>query len=157
MVWALDLDDFKNRCGQGRHPLLNAIKSILGPARESEQEDIDEDESPSTTETNIIDEVDEETDEKPKTKDESDKPDVNIEASVDDVVTEVETDKEYKVVCYFTNWAWYRPDSGKFQPRDIEASLCTHIIYGFAVLEPSSLTITPHDSWADYDNGKLNK
>ena len=31
MVWALDLDDFKNRCGEGHHPLMNTIKSILGP------------------------------------------------------------------------------------------------------------------------------
>ena len=27
MVWALDLDDFKNRCGQGHHPLMNTIKA----------------------------------------------------------------------------------------------------------------------------------
>ena len=33
MVWALDLDDFRNRCGEGPHPLMNAIKSVLGPAR----------------------------------------------------------------------------------------------------------------------------
>ena len=30
MIWALDLDDFNNRCGQGAHPLLNTIKSVLG-------------------------------------------------------------------------------------------------------------------------------
>ena len=33
MVWALDLDDFNNRCGQGKHPLMNTIKAVLGPAR----------------------------------------------------------------------------------------------------------------------------
>ena len=31
MVWALDLDDFKNRCGEGHHPLMNTIKAVLGP------------------------------------------------------------------------------------------------------------------------------
>lgn len=29
MVWALDLDDFRGKCGQGRHPLLKVIHSEL--------------------------------------------------------------------------------------------------------------------------------
>lgn len=29
MVWALDLDDFKNRCGDGVHPLLRQIHDVL--------------------------------------------------------------------------------------------------------------------------------
>ena len=35
MTWALDLDDFMNRCGQGYHPLMNTIKKVLGPSRTS--------------------------------------------------------------------------------------------------------------------------
>ena len=62
---------------------------------------------------------------------------------------------EYKVVCYFTNWAWYRQGEGKFLPEDIDADLCTHIIYGFAVLDGTSLTIKSHDPWADIDNSKF--
>lgn len=58
----------------------------------------------------------------------------------------------YKLVCYFTNWAWYRPGLGKYLPDDIEDYLCTHIVYGFAVLDYDGLTIKPHDSWADLDN-----
>ena len=61
---------------------------------------------------------------------------------------------EYKVVCYFTNWAWYRNGEGKYTPDDIDESLCTHIVYGFAVLDNSRLLIKPHDTWADYDNSK---
>lgn len=30
MVWAMGLDDFNNRCGGGRYPLLTAIKNVLG-------------------------------------------------------------------------------------------------------------------------------
>lgn len=61
-------------------------------------------------------------------------------------------DSEFKVICYFTNWAWYRPGIGKYTPENIDYKLCTHIAYGFAVLDPNSLTIKPHDSWADIDN-----
>lgn len=58
----------------------------------------------------------------------------------------------FKLVCYFTNWAWYRPGAGKYTPDDIYSDLCTHIVYGFAVLDFTELTIRAHDSWADFDN-----
>ena len=25
---------------------------------------------------------------------------------------------DYKVVCYFTNWAWFRPGQGKYNPEN---------------------------------------
>lgn len=59
---------------------------------------------------------------------------------------------DYKLVCYFTNWAWYRPGPGKYLPDNIDENLCTHIVYGFAVLNYDELTIRTHDSWADIDN-----
>lgn len=62
------------------------------------------------------------------------------------------SNENYKVVCYFTNWAWYRPGQGKYVPEDIDENLCTHIVYGFAVLNSNTLTIKTHDSWADIDN-----
>ena len=37
MTWALDLDDFMNRCGQGYNPLMNTIKKVLGPRRTSQE------------------------------------------------------------------------------------------------------------------------
>lgn len=43
-----------------------------------------------------------------------------------------------KVVCYYTNWAQYRPAGGKFFPEDVDANLCTHLIYSFAKLTGAS-------------------
>ncbi|RXG60009.1 hypothetical protein Avbf_10088 [Armadillidium vulgare] len=66
----------------------------------------------------------------------------------------MEITKENVVVCYFTNWAWYRPDIGKFMPDDIlTPDLCTHINYAFATLDYSQLIMKPYDTWADIDNG----
>ncbi|XP_065561191.1 LOW QUALITY PROTEIN: probable chitinase 10 [Artemia franciscana] len=61
-------------------------------------------------------------------------------------------DDSMKVICYFTNWAWYRPGAGKYTPDNIDASLCTHMVYGFATLDSTKLIMKPYDTWADLDN-----
>ncbi|CAH1795469.1 unnamed protein product [Owenia fusiformis] len=43
-----------------------------------------------------------------------------------------DVNEKYKVVCYYTNWAQYRPNGGKFYPENINANLCTHVVYAFA-------------------------
>ncbi|CAG2058831.1 unnamed protein product, partial [Timema podura] len=62
---------------------------------------------------------------------------------------------DYRVVCYFGSWAVYRPDNGKFDVEDIDPSLCTHLIYGFAGLGESN-SIKALDSWNELpdDYGK---
>lgn len=57
-----------------------------------------------------------------------------------------------KVVCYFTSWSLYRNGSGRFTPENIDAKLCTHIIYAFASLNSSTLKVIMADPWADADN-----
>jgi len=65
---------------------------------------------------------------------------------------------EYKIVCYFTNWATYRQTgSGKFDPEDIDHRICTHIIYGFAVLDSNTLLMKSHDPYADMSDGYSGK
>jgi len=39
---------------------------------------------------------------------------------------------DMKMVCYYTNWAQYRPAGVKYFPEDIDVSLCTHVMYAFA-------------------------
>uniref|UniRef100_UPI00398EAE44 acidic mammalian chitinase-like n=1 Tax=Pristiophorus japonicus TaxID=55135 RepID=UPI00398EAE44 len=41
--------------------------------------------------------------------------------------------KDYKLVCYFTNWAHKRGDC-KFLPEDINPKLCTHLVFAFAAI-----------------------
>ncbi|KAB0790753.1 hypothetical protein PPYR_15658 [Photinus pyralis] len=51
------------------------------------------------------------------------------------------------MVCYIGTWANYKPDKGKFTIEDIDASLCTHLVYGFAKLE--KFEIAAFDPWLD--------
>ncbi|CAG5128893.1 unnamed protein product, partial [Candidula unifasciata] len=51
-----------------------------------------------------------------------------------------------KLVCYYTNWAQYRPEPAKFLPENIDPQLCTHIHYAFAKLDNSELA--PYE-WND--------
>ncbi|XP_069862383.1 acidic mammalian chitinase isoform X2 [Dipodomys merriami] len=46
----------------------------------------------------------------------------------------------YQLICYFTNWAQYRPGLGSFKPDDIDPCLCTHLIYAFAGMRNNEIT-----------------
>uniref|UniRef100_UPI002020B152 acidic mammalian chitinase-like n=1 Tax=Myodes glareolus TaxID=447135 RepID=UPI002020B152 len=46
----------------------------------------------------------------------------------------------YKLVCYFSNWAQYRPGLGRFTPDNIDPCLCTHLIYAFAGMQNNEIT-----------------
>ncbi|XP_017304833.1 chitotriosidase-1-like, partial [Diaphorina citri] len=44
-------------------------------------------------------------------------------------------EEPYKVICYYTSWAYLRQAEGKYSPEDIDGSLCTHLVYAFADLD----------------------
>lgn len=64
-------------------------------------------------------------------------------------------DNRPKVVCYLTNWAFYRKAEGKFVPEHLDAQLCTHVVYAFASLDPETLLMKEFDPWADLENSKI--
>uniref|UniRef100_H3B2Q9 GH18 domain-containing protein n=1 Tax=Latimeria chalumnae TaxID=7897 RepID=H3B2Q9_LATCH len=47
----------------------------------------------------------------------------------------------YKLVCYFTNWAQYRPGIGRYLPENIDPNLCTHLVYAFASMNENKITM----------------
>uniref|UniRef100_A0A8D0B9X3 Acidic mammalian chitinase n=1 Tax=Salvator merianae TaxID=96440 RepID=A0A8D0B9X3_SALMN len=127
MVWAIDLDDFSGGfCGEGAYPLISKLKSLL-------QGGCDGDTVPPT-----------------------DPPDVTTPA----VITTPDADKtttkgnpdenghSCKVVCYFSNWAQYRPEPAKYFPNNIDPNLCTHLNYAFATMNENK--IAPYE-WNDED------
>ena len=63
----------------------------------------------------------------------------------------------YKIVCYFTNWAVYRPEPMDFKPEDIDYDKCTHIVYAFAILNDQTYTLQPHDKEKDITDGFYEK
>jgi len=54
--------------------------------------------------------------------------------------------------CYWGTWANYRPGDGKFEPSNIDPSLCTHISYTFFGIETSG-EFKSLDTWLDMDDG----
>ncbi|CAG2104302.1 unnamed protein product [Medioppia subpectinata] len=58
---------------------------------------------------------------------------------------------QYKVVCYWGSWSYYRPNAGQFQPANMDPNLCTHMMYGFAKLNEFTNKIEVFE--ADLDLG----
>ncbi|XP_037825720.1 acidic mammalian chitinase-like [Lucilia sericata] len=54
--------------------------------------------------------------------------------------------------CYYGTWANYRPDDGKFEPSNIDPSLCTHLSYSFFGITLAG-EFKVLDEWLDLDSG----
>lgn len=58
-----------------------------------------------------------------------------------------------RVICFYENWARYRPSLGRFLPTNIPPHLCTHIHYVGVSVDETSLRVGPLDGFADLVTG----
>lgn len=65
----------------------------------------------------------------------------------------------YKIVCYYTNWAQYRPTPGTYFPENVDPTLCTHIIFAFAKINANYEleAFEWNDPWEEWAPGMYNR
>nr|KAG5695817.1 hypothetical protein BaRGS_013415 [Batillaria attramentaria] len=54
--------------------------------------------------------------------------------------------KSYRTVCYIQGWTHWREDPVKFEPEDVDTSLCTHVVWSSAELDETGTNVTVHDN-----------
>merc|ERR1719460_1039195 len=146
MVWTVDMDDFNGTvCGSGvKYPLIGAMREeLFGIPRETVSRDIEAaDIDWESVARNTLQS-------RPAALPTAERIDVKellnkisrpkkplpalLEAKLPDNL------RPPVIFCYFTNWSYKRPGMGKFTPEDVDASLCTHIVFAFATIENNKL------------------
>lgn len=141
MVWTVDMDDFTGTIcgGDVKYPLIGAMREELnGIPRANNAKDVDW--------SKVAGTISVESETKPSP----------IKISVSDILSKVKPSHQKveqsnaidskvrpaQVFCYMTSWSQNRPGAGKFSPDNIDAKLCTHVIYAFGTLKDHKLTLS---------------
>ncbi|CAL8341071.1 unnamed protein product [Lota lota] len=69
------------------------------------------------------------------------------------VLLALHTATSTKLVCHMTNWAQYRPSSGKFTADHIDPFMCTHVVYALATINSFNQLIATE--WNDEEQYKV--
>ncbi|KAK3893314.1 hypothetical protein Pcinc_002870 [Petrolisthes cinctipes] len=67
--------------------------------------------------------------------------------------TESRQTSQKVVTCYYSNWAYWRSGNGKYTVDDIDVSVCTHLVYAFAVLDANTHKMVAQDTRLDLPSG----
>lgn len=155
MVWTIDMDDFTGTVcgGEVKYPLIGAMREeLLGISRGKDAKDVDWSKVAAT----FDDDDDIESLEKPEP----------IKISVEELLTKVrkpskkikaglsnveKNSRPGQIFCYLTSWSAKRPGAGKFEPNNVDARLCTHLVYAFATLKDHKLTESSDDDPENYE------
>jgi chitinase len=58
------------------------------------------------------------------------------------------------VFCFLANWSRARRAEGRFVPENLEKGLCTHVVYSYFKLDPSTDSPATMDVVTDMDHGE---
>jgi GH18 family chitinase len=131
----METDDFLGKCNDGRYPLLKQIYLTMTTFDTTTQ--MSSTGNPYSTE-------------EPQTSDTTVKAaDTTFDAPISSTSLPITPVSDRIIVCYYGSWATYRPDDGKFDIKDIDTSLCTHIIYAYAILNSVTYEMELADPYYD--------